>query len=175
MAGLPVTAGTGGSGLNVAGDIVGTATTPTTGDRIQYIKLDLGTAGNSSPVSGAVPTQNTATTSGGATPSGFLADGSTYQGVIKASAGQLYKLSVSNTNTGNLYLRIYNKATNPVPGTDTPIWRDVIPPGGREIQISDIGIAFTTGISWVFTSGSLSDSDVTPVVVTTGSINYAYK
>ena len=50
MAGLPVTAGTGGSGLNVAGDIVGTASAPTTGDRIQYVKLDLGATGSSFPI-----------------------------------------------------------------------------------------------------------------------------
>jgi hypothetical protein len=39
----------------IAADIVGTPNAPTTNDRIQYMKLDLGAAGSSSPASGTVP------------------------------------------------------------------------------------------------------------------------
>lgn len=50
--GLPVTPG---SGATVAADTVGSATPPATGDRIQYVKLDLGTGGASAPISSTVP------------------------------------------------------------------------------------------------------------------------
>ena len=47
MAGFGVTEG---SGVLIAADKVGTATAPTTNDRLQYVKLDHGAAGSSSPV-----------------------------------------------------------------------------------------------------------------------------
>jgi len=50
MAGANVTEGAGGTGYIVARDIVGTATVPAAGDGIQYVKLDHGAAGSSSPV-----------------------------------------------------------------------------------------------------------------------------
>lgn len=50
MAGANITEGNGGTGYVVARDIVGTASAPTTGDGIQYVKLDHGAAGSSSPV-----------------------------------------------------------------------------------------------------------------------------
>ena len=44
-----------GSGVVVAADIVGSASAPATGQAIQYVKLDFGTAGNSSPVTTTNP------------------------------------------------------------------------------------------------------------------------
>jgi hypothetical protein len=211
MAGFPVTPGSGG---NIAADQVGTATAPAAGDRIQYVKIDLGVAGSSAPVTAsnnglpvdAAGTKVTAAsipsggigflgwlsaiwyqltqtlamslaavTSGGATASRFMADGSTYAGNIKTSAGNLYTLSGSNIGTGNLYLRIYNKASAPIPGTDTPVLEYVIPPGGRECQIPAVGSTFAAGIGWVFTSGTFLDSDTTPVTVNAGAICWNYK
>ena len=52
MAGLAVTPG---SGANIAMDKVGTATVPTTDDRIQYVKIDRGTDGASDPVDTTTP------------------------------------------------------------------------------------------------------------------------
>jgi hypothetical protein len=49
MAGASVTQGAGGTGYVVARDIVGTASAPTTGDGLQYVKHDHGAAGLSSP------------------------------------------------------------------------------------------------------------------------------
>lgn len=50
--GLAVTPG---SGATIAMDQVGTAAAPTTGDKLQYVKLDFGAAGSSAPVSAVAP------------------------------------------------------------------------------------------------------------------------
>lgn len=50
--GLAVTPG---SGATIAMDQVGTAGAPTTGDKLQYVKLDYGAAGASTPVSATTP------------------------------------------------------------------------------------------------------------------------
>lgn len=52
MAGVSVTAG---SGTVMAADNVGSASAPTTGERIPYMKVDVGAAGSSSPVTTANP------------------------------------------------------------------------------------------------------------------------
>ena len=52
MAGIAVTAG---SGVTIAADNVGSASAPTSGERLQYVKLDHGAAGSSSPATVANP------------------------------------------------------------------------------------------------------------------------
>lgn len=52
MAGVAITAG---SGVTVAADNVGSASAPTSGERIPYTKLDHGAAGSSSPATVANP------------------------------------------------------------------------------------------------------------------------
>lgn len=52
MAGVAITAG---SGTTMAADNVGTASAPTTGERLPYVKLDHGAAGASSPVTVSNP------------------------------------------------------------------------------------------------------------------------
>ena len=52
MAGIAISTG---SGATIAADNVGSASAPTSGERIQYVKLDLGAAGSSSPATAANP------------------------------------------------------------------------------------------------------------------------
>ena len=47
---MPGVAITAGSGTTIAADNVGSASEPTTGERLQYVKLDRGTGGASDPV-----------------------------------------------------------------------------------------------------------------------------
>ncbi len=55
---VPITPG---SGTNIAADQVGTASAPATGQYIQYVKVDIGGAGLTSPVTttNPLPAQNT--------------------------------------------------------------------------------------------------------------------
>lgn len=78
-------------------------------------------------------------------------------GVIKASAGQLYTLSAYNSNAAVRFLQIYNKATAPTLSTDTPVMTvPLLAAGITHVPLSNIGIAFATGISWAYTTDDIA-------------------
>ena len=82
---------------------------------------------------------------------------------VKTSAGTINSLTVSNTNASATYfLKIYNKASAPVPGTDTPIHTISIPPGTRSIDTGAYGIRLATGIAYALT-GAVADADTTAI------------
>jgi hypothetical protein len=114
-----------GSGVVIAADQVGTASAPATGQLIQYVKVDVGAAGSSSPVTAAAPlpaqiTNGTAvnptgpgndliTSSGGkSTVSVASGSGNT---VIKASASRLCRVLVTTVGTGTGNVIFYDNAT----------------------------------------------------------------
>jgi hypothetical protein len=88
------------------------------------------------------------------------AAGSINATVIKASAGTLYNLLLTNTNLLAVrYVKLYNKATTPLPASDVPVM--VIPvPIGQAWSFSwgTIGFRFTAGIAVTMTTG-VADTD----------------
>jgi DNA-directed RNA polymerase subunit beta len=56
--------------------------------------------------------------------------GSTNATNVKSSAGKLYQVSVYNNTASLKYLKIYNKASSPTVGSDTPIFTWPIPANG---------------------------------------------
>lgn len=95
-----------------------------------------------------------AVTSGGLSISRLI--GAT-SGVIKASAGQLYTATLTNTNAAIRFLQIYNKTTAGTLSTDTPLLTIPLPPNASVmIDFSAIGGAFSTGISWQFTTDDVA-------------------
>lgn len=86
----------------------------------------------------------------------------------KASAGTLWSVVASNINAAARYLKLYNKASAPTVGTDTPVLTIPIPAGGVvQVDGGSNGIRFGTGIAWAVTA-SAADSDTTAVA--TGEI-----
>lgn len=78
-------------------------------------------------------------------------------GVIKASAGQLYSGTFTNTNAAIRYLQIYNKATAGTLSTDTPALTIPLPPNvSVVVDFAGMGAAFATGISWQFTTDDIA-------------------
>lgn len=78
---------------------------------------------------------------------------------VKATAGTLYNISASNTNAAARYLKLYNKASAPVLGTDVPVLTMVLPPGGTvDHDFGLIGHRFATGIALALTTGA-ADND----------------
>lgn len=72
--------------------------------------------------------------------------------LVKAAAGLLYKLHVSNSSASWRYVKVYQKATAPVPGTDTPILVFGVAPGDNHtFDFGDIGITLATGIGIAIT------------------------
>lgn len=80
---------------------------------------------------------------------------------VKASAGTLYALLVVNLNAAVRYLKLYNKASAPTVGTDTPVATIPIPASttGAGVMVPlGPGADFATGIALATTTGA-ADSD----------------
>lgn len=93
-------------------------------------------------------------TTGGLT-AGRIVTGTT--GFFKASAGQLYKITAYNANAAVRYLHLYNKASAPTLNTDTPIITiALLAASAREIDFSNIGAVFSTGIAWAYTTDDVA-------------------
>lgn len=99
--------------------------------------------------------------------------------VIKAGAGQVYNIQVTNNSATVNYLRLYNattgfngcnSATNLVGQWAIPASTSV---GGLSMSI-DMGIAFATGISICVTSG-YATTDTTNATASAMSVNVGYK
>ncbi|TGP65458.1 hypothetical protein EN868_03145 [Mesorhizobium sp. M2D.F.Ca.ET.225.01.1.1] len=83
--------------------------------------------------------------------------------VAKASAGWLSSIVGLNTTGSAIYLKLYNKATSPTVGTDTPVLTIPIPASGFfSISLNTAPYYFSTGISYALT-GAAADADTTAV------------
>ena len=80
--------------------------------------------------------------------------------LAKASAGRVYRLTALNTTASAKFIKFYNKATAPVPGTDTPVWTEALPVGRTDLSFDGVGYSFATGIGFALT-GAVPDADTT--------------
>jgi hypothetical protein len=92
----------------------------------------------------------------------FVSAASNNATVLKASAGRLFRVLVNNINAAWRYLKIYNKATAPAPGTDVPIAVIPIPPNGNALWESSLGMYCSAGISYALVAG-IANNDNTSV------------
>lgn len=80
---------------------------------------------------------------------------------VKTSAGQLYGWQLVNNATTPRYVRIFNVATSPTMGTNSPYFVLALPAGGGAVvDPGNMGIPFTTGFFYAVTTGS-ADTDNT--------------
>jgi len=105
-------------------------------------------------ITNGTPISPSATIGGFTTYSTLIAAATTNATLVKASSGNIGVINVFNAAASVRYLKLFNKATAPVPGTDTPILN--IPIGaGQSVTISNpAGIKFATGIGFALTGGS---------------------
>ncbi len=99
---------------------------------------------------------------------------STNANFIKAAAGRLYGMTLANTNASWRFLRIYNKTTAPVVGTDIPVLVVGLPPGSTTVIPDNIGVYYSTGIAYSIT-GAAADLDNTAIGANDvlGEVRYA--
>lgn len=117
------------------------------------------------------------TTSGGLSLHKTISAASTNGTSVKGSAGHVYGIQAFNTNAAARYLKLYNKASAPTVGTDTPVKVLTIPgntAGAGLIVESDKGLAFGTGIAFALTTG-VADSDTGAVAANELVVNIDYK
>ena len=179
---------TGTSAVNVA-QVAGTTTDTNSGNKsagtqrvvlatdqpalTNALKVD--PSGVTSPVSIAatVKTSQTPSTSGGYTVSRLLSAASTNATSVKASAGQVYGFYLYNSAAYTVFLKLYNKASAPTVGTDTPFMTVPVPAGGGAVADWDGGIAMGTGIAFAITK-AIADNDTTAVAANDLAVNLLY-
>ena len=99
--------------------------------------------------------------------------------VIKAGAGQVYKISVTNNSATVNYLRLYNATTgfNGCNSATNLVYQALIPASTSGAGLLDSwteGMAFATGISICVTSG-YATTDTTNATASAMSVNVGYK
>lgn len=127
--------------------------------------------------SGSWSTSTIPATSGGLSASKLVSAASTNATSVKTSAGQLYNVQAFNTNASARFLKIYNKASAPTVGTDTPVATFLVPGNasgaGCVIEISN-GLALSAGLAFAITGG-MADSDTTAIGAGDCVVNLQYK
>lgn len=120
----------------------------------------------------------TATSGAGATSATLISAASTNATSLKASAGNVYSINVGNNSTTQIvYLKLYNKASSPTVGTDTPVAVFIVPAasvGGAGSNLTfPVGKAFTTGIAYAITGG-IAHTDNTAVSANQVCVTFDY-
>lgn len=135
--------------------------------RIDTLATSAGSSGdyavhNQSP-EGASYTTPTATAGAGVgcTPHSILSANTVNETAIKASAGNLYHLNVTNIGANEVFFKLYNDTTANIDETDTPVLRYVVPGNaagaGNSVNIS-VPIAFSTAITYRITTGAADNN-----------------
>ncbi len=149
---------------------VGTVTTVTTVSAVTSITNALPAGTNT--IGAVTPA---AAASGGATPYHLISAATTNATSVKASAGVVYSLSAFNVSASIRFLKLYDKASAPTVGTDTPVHTLLIPPSnGGLVGPIPVGIQFSNGIALAIT-GAMADSDATAIGAGDVCVNLAYK
>lgn len=164
-AGSTISVDDGGGSLTVDGTV-------TIQDGGNVISVDDG--GSSLTIDGTVTANLAPTTSGGLSAQRTLSAASTNATSVKGSAGQVYGWYVSNSNASPRYVKLYDKASSPTVGTDTPKMTIMVPgAGGANVEFS-MGIPFSSGIAFAMTTGA-ADSDTGAVAANEVILNLLYK
>lgn len=97
--------------------------------------------------------------------------------LIRAGKTWLRMLCVTNTGSSAVYLKLYDKATAPTVGTDTPALTFCIPGSstgdGNNVPIPINGINFVNGLGVGLTTG-VADNNTTAVNANEVIVNAAY-
>ena len=84
--------------------------------------------------------------------------------VIKATAARVYGYHYTNNTAATKYVRLYNKATAPTVGTDSPAVVIPIAPNASVLVDHTIPITFATGLG-ISVTGGFADNDATVTAV----------
>lgn len=84
---------------------------------------------------------------------------------VKATAGNLYAVVVTNQNAASRCLKLYNKATAPTVGTDVPKMTIQVPANSAvSLNLGPVGVRFDTGIALAMTTlGTIADTTAVAV------------
>ena len=113
----------------------------------------------------------------GWTPYKLISAATTNATSVKASKGVVGMLVAMNKASTPAYVKLYNKASAPTVGTDTPVQVFMIPGNtagaGLSLPVPLTGLKFDTGIAFAITGG-IADSDTTAVAANDVVVNLGY-
>ena len=75
---------------------------------------------------------------------------------------RLLSIDVQNKGAAAAYLRLYDKATTPSPGSDTTKMTFMVPAGGGKVNEKNMALEFASGFGYAIT-GASGDTDSTNV------------
>jgi len=129
------------------------------------------------PVSGTVSANASLPST---TPYHLISLASTNANLVAAGARLLAGIIVINQNAALRFLKIFNKATAPVPGTDTPVMNIPIPAngaganfGGGLVFVPTYPISFPLGLGFALTGGQ-ADNDATAIGAGDVVVDFVY-
>jgi hypothetical protein len=116
-----------------------------------------------------------AAVAGGAKPEAVISFASTNATLAKNAPGNLYGLTLANTNaTTWRWLKLFDKATAPVPGADTPVAVIGLPPAGTVSRDFPVGLTFAQGLGFAITANpALLDNTAIAANEVVGTMEYA--
>lgn len=151
--------------------------------KLRAISRDIGTLTTLFNANGRATSANSSPVVPSAAPSTWhlIAAASTNATSVKGSAATLFSCQLSGIGSSPAYLKIYNKATAPTVGTDTPVKTLIIPAAstaangaGSNITFGPGGLTLGTGFAAAVTGG-IADADTTSVAASTFAINCDYE
>lgn len=102
-----------------------------------------------------------------AVPKKYFSAASTNSTNVYAGKGYFRGGLLVNTNATAYYLKLYDKATAPTCGTDTPFWTIPLPINSAPVNMTFNDLQFANGLGFCIT-GALADNDTT--VAATGIV-----
>lgn len=126
-----------------------------------------------SVVAGAFQRAISATTNGIITFHHLISAATTNATSVKASAGTIANIELTNTSASMKFFKLYNKASAPTVGTDTPILTLGIPANGSRSFVPPVEWRLATGIAYAIT-GAVPVSDTTAVALNDVAVSIGY-
>jgi hypothetical protein len=130
-------------------------------------------------LNGAQMTQPIVGTIGGCTPNSSISTAAVLETEIKATAGQLYQLVITNLDATPVFARLYNDTAANTDQTDTPLQRFVVPTQGNGngagfVLPINVGQEYSTAITLRVTTGA-ADNDTGALTANEVLVSYCYK
>jgi hypothetical protein len=93
---------------------------------------------------------------------------------VKATAGNLFELTLDNFSAAPKFFKLYNKASAPTVGTDVPVLTvEVAANASRTIEFGNIGKRLATGIAYALT-GAQAVADTTALAAGDMHVSLTY-
>jgi hypothetical protein len=116
----------------------------------------------------------------GATPYHLVAINSTNSNLIQLGQHTVFSIELGGVGSSPAFVKLYDKATAPTCGTDTPIKTLIIPVASTAANGAGSNLPFPIGIQvqnglGICVTGGIADNDTTPVAVSSFVVNVDYR